>query len=48
MFLAGVLIAWVPLLYTFIDDEIYSDKCEHNNKTQVRFKMSASPAITEF
>ena len=36
MFLGGVLIAWVPLLYTFIDDGIYKDKCVFNNVTQVK------------
>ena len=36
MFLGGVLIAWVPLLYTFIDDGIYKDKCVYNNVTQVK------------
>ena len=35
MFLGGTLIAWAPLLYTFLDDGVFKDRCVYNNITQV-------------
>ena len=35
LFLGGVLFAWNPVLYTFIEDGIFADKCYHDNVTKV-------------
>ncbi len=40
MFLGGVIFAWNPVLYTFVDDGIFSDKCVTKNVSKVPFSDS--------
>ena len=38
MFLGGTLIAWAPLLYTFLDDGVFKDQCVYINITEVTIR----------